>query len=115
MTYPGAIRPVRPEALLDSAQAGGTRVFRPDSSTSYLSRTVETYRPRERLLLRRGIPVQQDRDRCGGAVEFRVDQEAPVGGDVVLPPLCRVHAATDDARRKQHDRRARFERGPRSR
>jgi hypothetical protein len=38
------------------------------------------------LLLRLGMPVLQERDRRGGAVEHRVDQEAPVGGDVVLPP-----------------------------
>src|SRR3989442_8948563 len=54
------------------------------------------------LLLRRGIPVLQERDWRGRLVQHRVDEEAPVGGDVEFPG----HAGAADARRKEHDRRA---------
>jgi len=50
-----------------------------------------------------------------GAVQYRVDEEAPVGGDVVLPTqptLSIVYAAADDACRKEHNWCARFEGGP---
>src|SRR6266850_4009123 len=60
------------------------------------------------LLLRRGIPVLQERDGRGWVVEHRVDEEAAVRGDVVLPGS----TAIDDARGKEHDRRAGLERTP---
>lgn len=49
-----------------------------------------------RLLLRLGVPVLNERDRRGAAQQFRVDQKAPVGGDVVLRSLLDVHAAADE-------------------
>ncbi len=55
------------------------------------------------LLLRLGIPVLQQRDRRGGAVQHRVDQEAAVGGDVVLPAL---------PTRPRRRRRSAWERAP---
>ena len=63
-----------------------------------------------RSLIRRGLPVLQDRDRGGGVVQDRVDQEAAVARDVVLPALAIVYAAAEDVRVKQRHRRARLER-----
>src|SRR2546428_14097672 len=59
------------------------------------------------LLLRRGIPVHQQRDRRV-LLQFRVDQEAPIGGDVVLPPLLTVHPTVADARGQGHTGHAPF-------
>jgi hypothetical protein len=47
-------------------------------------------------LLRRGIPVLQQRDRRGSFVQHGVDEEAPILGDVVLSSELNVGAATVD-------------------
>jgi hypothetical protein len=60
------------------------------------------------VLLRLEIPIHQQRDRRRRGVEHRVDEEAPVAGDIVLPTLLRVQTAAIDARGKQRPRRARL-------
>ena len=67
----------------------------------------------DHLLLHLGLPVLDERDRRGDAVQFRIDEETPVRGDLVLPTLLRVDAATNDRGRKERHRRAGFDGGSR--
>lgn len=59
------------------------------------------------LLHRVGLPILDERDRRSVARQLRVDEEAPVGSDAVIP-ACLPHATADDAR--ADDRRARLKR-----
>ena len=64
------------------------------------------------LFLRFRVPVLQECDWRGGLVQHCVDEETPIGGDVVLSSELDVGAAAENARRKEHHGRSRFQHGP---
>ena len=76
----------------------GQRLEAPGGVALYFTDLRGVNTPRERYFFASGFQFCSSVIGAVALVQHRVDEEAPVGGDVVLPTLLRVHAAAEDAR-----------------